>query len=265
MRTILFCFICATISFSACNSSKKTNTTTDSATVSATQDIAGKRWKLVELQGKAVGDSINGKQPFLEFKSEDSSYSGTAGCNGIGGSYILSEGNRIQFKLGMSTMMFCEQMEIEDGLKKILEQVDNYSVNGNELSLNKARMAPLARFKAVEAASSASLEGTWELNYISGPRIAFEGLYPNKKPTIIFNLAEGKANGNSGCNNYNTSFTINGNNIQFGDAISTRMACEGAGEPTFLNTLKKINSYSISGTTLNLIIGDVAMMRFEKK
>ena len=28
---------------------------------------------------------------------------------------------------------------------------------------------------------------TWQLNYISGPRIAFGGLYPDKKPQISFN------------------------------------------------------------------------------
>ena len=35
---------------------------------------------------------------------------------------------------------------------------------------------------------TASLDGTWELNYVAGPRIAFNGLYPNNKPTITFDL-----------------------------------------------------------------------------
>ncbi len=29
----------------------------------------------------------------------------------------------------------------------------------------------------------------WELEYISGPRITFEGLYPSKKPQITFNVS----------------------------------------------------------------------------
>ena len=42
-------------------------------------------------------------------------------------------------------------MSIETGISKVLETVDNYSLNkeGNILSLNKARMAPLAKFQAV--------------------------------------------------------------------------------------------------------------------
>ena len=46
-------------------------------------------------------------------------------------------------------------------------------------------------------ATATSLEGTWELNYITGPRIAFGGLYPNKKPTIIFDLKENRISGNA--------------------------------------------------------------------
>lgn len=264
MKNRFLCFmVCFTVMAYACNSSKSSSTHQQAATVVA-DDISGKRWKLTELYGKPVADSINGKEPFLQFKKNDSSYSGNAGCNGIGGNYTLARGNRIKFKPGMSTMMFCNQMEIENDLKKVLEQADNYSINGNELTLNKARMAPLARFREV-AVAGATLNGTWELNYISGARIAFEGLYPNKKPTITFNVAENKANGNSGCNNYNVSFTVNGNSIQFGDAMSTKMACEGGGESAFFSTLKKITSYNVNNNTLNLVMGDIAMMRFEKK
>ena len=47
------------------------------------------------------------------------------------------------------------------------------------------------------AVKEATIEGTWQLNYITGPKIAFEGLFPNKKPTIAFNLAENKITGNN--------------------------------------------------------------------
>lgn len=50
----------------------------------------------------------------------------------------------------MSTMMACEEMEVENGLNKVLVTVDNFSLGKDTLSLNKARMAPLARFAAVK-------------------------------------------------------------------------------------------------------------------
>ena len=47
--------------------------------------------------------------------------------------------------------MVCPDMSVEAEINKVLETVDNYSLNkeGNILSLNKARMAPLAKFQAV--------------------------------------------------------------------------------------------------------------------
>ena len=117
--------------------------------------------------------------------------------------------------------------------------------------------------------STTSLEGTWELNYITGPRIAFDGLYPNKKPTITFDLKENKVAGNNSCNQYFGTLKVEGNKINFKDAKMgmTMMACPGIGETTYMKTLEKVDSYSISedGKTLNFIMGDIAMMRFEKK
>ena len=113
--------------------------------------------------------------------------------------------------------------------------------------------------------ASKQLEGTWELNYISGKRIAFDGLYPNKKPQIAFDLTKNEITGNSSCNGFSCKYTSNDNTISFGDPIGTMMACGGEGEQTFYQMLKKINKYSVDATTLNLLIDDVAVMRFSKK
>jgi heat shock protein HslJ len=114
---------------------------------------------------------------------------------------------------------------------------------------------------------TAVLNGTWELNYITGPRIAFDGLFPEKKPTISFDVVAGKISGNTSCNNFNGKLNVDGNKINFNDPMAmTRMMCQGQGEATFLETLKKVNSWSvIDGNTLNLLMGDLAMMRFSRK
>jgi heat shock protein HslJ len=114
-----------------------------------------------------------------------------------------------------------------------------------------------------------SLEGTWELNYITGPRIAFEGLYPNKKPTIVFDLAANKIAGNNSCNQYFGALIVDGNKVNFKDAKMgmTMMACEGNGDTVYMSALDKIDSYSISddGKTLRFMMGDVEMMRFTRQ
>lgn len=116
---------------------------------------------------------------------------------------------------------------------------------------------------------TASLEGTWELNYISGPRITFEGLYPDKKPTINFDLKENKVSGNNSCNSFMGPLHVKDNKINFKDAkmAMTMMACQGSGSDVFMSTLDKVQTYSVSadGKTLNFIMGDIAVMRFEKK
>jgi len=111
------------------------------------------------------------------------------------------------------------------------------------------------------------LNGTWELNYITGPRIAFDGLYPDKKPTITFDVAGNKVMGNSSCNNFNGKLNVTGNKINFNDPMAmTRMMCQGQGENTFMETLKKVDSWTVTdGKTLNLLMGDLSMMRFSKK
>jgi heat shock protein HslJ len=112
-----------------------------------------------------------------------------------------------------------------------------------------------------------ALNGSWELNYISGPRIAFDGLYPQKKPTITFDVSISKVMGNTSCNNFNGKLNVTGNKINFNEPMAmTRMMCQGQGETTFIETLKKIDSWTVTdGNTLNLIMGDLAMMRFSKK
>lgn len=124
--------------------------------------------------------------------------------------------------------------------------------------------------KGVKTDAVSKLDGTWELNYISGPKITFEGLYPNKKPTIKFNSKENQVSGNSSCNSYSGKLFVDGNIIDFTQPMAvTKMMClDGLqGEQTYLSTLQKITSYNIvdDGKTLNLISGDIVMMRFTKK
>lgn len=110
------------------------------------------------------------------------------------------------------------------------------------------------------------LSGTWELNFITTSRMPFKDLYPDKKPTITFNVTEGKINGNTGCNTFLGSLNMDGNKIDFTDPLAlSRMACPGQGETVFLESLKKVNTYSIDGKTLSFKTDEVETMRFGKK
>lgn len=138
------------LSLSACSIFKKPAKEQTAEDTKQSNVITDRRWKLVELAGKPVADKVNGKEPFLLLQKSDGRYSASGGCNGIGGEFTLENNGRIKFAQGMSTMMACENMEVEQELSKALITADNYSLSGDNLSLNKARMAPLARFKAVK-------------------------------------------------------------------------------------------------------------------
>jgi heat shock protein HslJ len=141
---------------SACRTSPK-QTAQHNASIeqsSVTVGITDKHWRLIELRGEpVVFDMEAGKrEAFLVFNAEENRVSGNLGCNNAFGTYqIDEESNRISFSQMALTQMFCLDMSVEDGFKEILEMVDNYSVSedGKFLSLNRARMAPLARFELI--------------------------------------------------------------------------------------------------------------------
>jgi copper homeostasis protein (lipoprotein) len=112
--------------------------------------ILEKYWKLIELNGDAVIDDNNfTKEPHIIFKEKDNKVVGHGGCNNIFGAYELSAGNRITLSGLGSTFMACQSMEIESQFLKVLQMADNYNLTGDTLVLNKGRMAPFARLKAV--------------------------------------------------------------------------------------------------------------------
>lgn len=112
--------------------------------------ITEKYWKLTELMGKPVAKTAAmNREPHIIFRTEGNRVNAYGGCNAMMGSYELMDGNRIKFSQMAGTMMACPDMSIEDELKKVLEMADNYNLDGDKLVLNRARMAPLARFEAV--------------------------------------------------------------------------------------------------------------------
>lgn len=110
--------------------------------------IEDRRWLLVEVTGRAYEAADDSRQAFILLESATSRASGNNSCNNFFGGYAVEAGQRIRFFDNMgATMMACPDMTSEPAFMEALRKVDNYSVNGNQLSLNKARMAPLLRFE----------------------------------------------------------------------------------------------------------------------
>lgn len=112
-------------------------------------ELVEKYWKLIEIMGQPIKEGELAKDAFLTFKVEGNRVHGNAGCNTINGTYTVESGHRIKFSRMASTMMMCPNMEVEQKMQKIFETADNYYAKNDTLVLNRARMAPLARFVAV--------------------------------------------------------------------------------------------------------------------
>ena len=223
------------------------------------------QWNLTELKGKTVVITA-GIQPNLLFSpGQMSRVSGSTGCNKLNGSFVLSAANSMKFSPLATTKMACVGDNVESKFLEVLGQVGNWAIINNQLLLKKGKVI-MAKLNAVTA-EAATLNGTWELNYISGPRIAFNALYPDEKPQIKFSLTENELGGNTSCNGFSSKITIDGTQISIAEPFAkTMIFCEGGGETTFLNMLKKVNRYAVSdGNTLAFIIGDAAVMRFTRK
>ncbi len=112
--------------------------------------ITEKYWKLIELNGKDfVLTGQKKKEPHFILKAQDNRVTGFAGCNSFNGAYELSAGNRIRFSKIITTLMACMDAGYEKDFVRVFDMADNYTLKGDTLSLNRARMAPLAKFAAV--------------------------------------------------------------------------------------------------------------------
>ena len=113
--------------------------------------ITDNTWMLIELNGNPIkNDSSSQRIPQIVFRSAENKFNGNTGCNSMAGTYELKENNRILLTGIFSTKMACmNNMEIEGQFLNALEQADNYTLTGDSLILNKARMVPLAQFKRI--------------------------------------------------------------------------------------------------------------------
>ncbi|HNL16492.1 MAG TPA: copper resistance protein NlpE N-terminal domain-containing protein [Chitinophagales bacterium] len=110
-------------------------------------EVEDKKWKLVELNGKPVSGTAD--THYIIFHSKEGRLEAKAGCNMMSYEYSIKNQLQVKFTPGITTLMACQETT-EDELKAVLDKADNISVGTDVLTLNKARMAPLARFELVK-------------------------------------------------------------------------------------------------------------------
>ena len=221
-------------------------------------DVTGKVWVLTGLMGKPP---VDGTGISAEFTA-DGKVAGSAGCNRYSGTYTIS-GSTITFSSPMaSTMMMCEQavMDQESAYLKALGEAKTFAVKGDQLTLTGGDGTTLVVYKA----QSQDLEGTnWEVTAYNNGKQAVVGVLEGTTLTASFGK-DGNLTGNSGCNEFNGSYKVNGDQITIGTLASTMKMCsDPAGvmdqEAQYQAALQSAASYQIEGNVLQLRTKDDAL------
>lgn len=107
-----------------------------------------------------------------------------------------------------------------------------------------------------------NVAGEWTLQTLNGNTIA-----DLKRPlTINFNEAEKSVNGYAGCNQYFSTYVINGSSIRFVAPGRTKMYCQEAMdlEEKFILALADTESFTSEDNKLILKKGETVLLEFSK-
>lgn len=114
------------------------------STPDTAERVAGRTWHLVELNGAAVGNAVNGSPPTLLV--EAGRVSGNAGCNQFSGGFS-GTGREVRFTQLIMTRMYCGGfMELETSYSQALESATHWDVTDNALLILRGDSA-IARFR----------------------------------------------------------------------------------------------------------------------
>lgn len=223
-------------------------------------EVADARWVLV-----GYGDALNptvveeGLVITALFSSSDATVSGSGGCNNYFAGYTSDDngGLTIDGPIG-STMMACESgMETEAAYFAALETVSAWTLTEEgRLELTYSSGQPFEE-KLVFTPGETPLTGTtWRLVSFGDP----DNLTPLEAGTSVTALftpdsdTTGTISGSATCNNYTTSYTLEGSNISFGPVAGTMMLCPVGAEQevAFLAALGSAQSFQIAGPNLQI-------------
>ena len=192
------------------------------------------------------------------FSSVDNQLSGSGGCNNYFTSYESTDdgGLTINGPIG-STMMACENLDTESAYFAALEAVNGWSLNEEgRLELTYDTGQPYEQ-KLIFTPGETPLTGPlWRLVTMGDPDNLTEVL-PGTTVTAEFQPdtgATGSVGGSATCNNYNTSYTIDGDQISFGPVMGTMMFCPiGADqEAAYLAALESAQTFQIIGPNMQI-------------
>jgi heat shock protein HslJ len=213
-------------------------------------DLTGTSWILSSLDGALPrADTV----VTLQFDA-DGVASGSDGCNRFRTTYSQRRDSLTFQQPVASTMMACAEPVMEQAMVYMaaLAATKRFTADERELILSDGD-----RIVATFVASSQDLAGTaWDVISYNNGREAVVGLLLDTEISAYFG-AEGRLNGNAGCNQYVASYAVDENTIEISSPATTLMFCaEPPGvmeqEGEYLAALESAATYRIEGNLLEM-------------
>lgn len=90
------------------------------------------QWSIEQVNQKSISNFE--KAPFIGFNTADNKYYGSSSCNLIHGIYKQAN-SHLEFNPIGSTMMLCQNMQLERDILKALSEVKSYNISNDTLYL----------------------------------------------------------------------------------------------------------------------------------
>ncbi|WP_194852292.1 META domain-containing protein [Nonlabens antarcticus] len=256
MKTKIGTLLILALAIVSCNSTQKVTDTMGSSITIDQESIT--TWELVTLEGRSIDQSkMEGKRIQFRLNNIDKSVSGFSGCNLMNGTYETMDGNRVKFSPMASTMMACPEGVVnESEFLNVFALADNYTINGDMLSLNVGRRAPLAVFKKVSMENQI-VEKYWKLKTLEGKEVTMNA---DQEREVFFTLKgqDNRITGFLGCNSISGEYQLEkGNRIKFSNLATSLKSCGDIDikESEILEVFNTADNYTINGDILNLNVG----------
>jgi heat shock protein HslJ len=222
---------------------------TGNSTALSADDLLGTEWILLSYTGSSgmMNNATAELTGTLTFVNE-SILGGNSGCNSYSADYTATDG---EFKTGIIalTQMYCTDatMQFENDFLELLQNGRSIEISAEKLLISDEDGNLTLIF------SPFTLEGSsWELTSMNNGMGAVVSLPENTGITIEF--SDGKASGNSGCNNYFSAYTMGEDfGIEFSATGSTEMYCDEdimVYESAYLKNLESVSRYYFNGRSL---------------
>ena len=181
------------------------------------------------------GNTAKGEfPPFLKFSPQENYVYGNNGCNVINANYSCNPADStLRFDNVITTMRACateglSDLDINNALRETRYYVIHKEDSRQFLEFFDASQHPIMLLMHQDFDF---LNGAWNVIEIAGQQI------DNQDMQLVFDIAEMKVHGNTGCNILNGSLETDletANTISFQGIATTRMACPDASNETSL-------------------------------